>query len=396
MLTYFSELGFPSNTILLYLNIPTVILTLFLIPFGYLGDRFGTNKTGLVGIVFSLMGLLSVSLCGLFEGSSMHIALLAGLVATGLGQALYTSGWLSLLDPLINNDERGRFFGRLTLSWQTYGIIMGLIVAWLLGDNPDKIIYRNILLCISALYFFRIFFYLQMPVLNKSKSGSAGLIKGLKQVISYPEFLAFGCYLFLLGLATGTVPFLMGLLQKNVLGFSVEQIVNIGVSASVGAMCGFFIGGKLVDRFGCKFIFLVAHMSYGVLLFSVLARDFFGLQFMTFFMATALLWGLVNSTSAIAITSEMVAVTPSENKSIGLSFLITMTKAGIALSAFLCSQLLSLDFLSSNWVLFGCSMSQYDGLILLLGIAVVLITVTLGLIPSVVPKLEYLPRQDNC
>ena len=55
-------------------------------------------------------------------------------------------------------------------------------------------------------------------------------------------------------------------------------------------------------------------------------------------------------------------------------------------------QLLGIGILSSDWRLFGQTLSQYDGLLLLSGGMLVLLTVTLGLIPSVIRVARWIPQ----
>jgi hypothetical protein len=52
----------------------------------------------------------------------------------------------------------------------------------------------------------------------------------------------------------------------------------------------------------------------------------------------------------------------------------------------LSGQALELGLLSDSWSWFGQAMSRYDGLLMLCGSMVLLMTVTLGLIPSVIKK----------
>ena len=48
--------------------------------------------------------------------------------------------------------------------------------------------------------------------------------------------------------------------------------------------------------------------------------------------------------------------------------------------------MLELNLINPDWSMFGLPMSSYDGLLLMLGTMVLLMTVTLGLIPSMVKK----------
>ena len=57
------------------------------------------------------------------------------------------------------------------------------------------------------------------------------------------------------------------------------------------------------------------------------------------------------------------------------------------------SQLLKLGVFNSSWSWMGNSLSDYDGLLLLCGGMILLMTVTLGLIPSMIrQKAEWIPQ----
>ena len=45
----------------------------------------------------------------------------------GIGTAMPFSNWFALLHPLIPQQIRGRFFGRLRLTWQGFGFLFSLL-----------------------------------------------------------------------------------------------------------------------------------------------------------------------------------------------------------------------------------------------------------------------------
>ena len=84
-------------------------------------------------------------------------------------------------------------------------------------------------------------------------------------------------------------------------------------------------------------------------------------------------------------------VKPSMRVLLATAFNVTLVGGGMALSAILCGQVIRLGVLNKSWTLFGQAMSEYDALILGAGIMVVLLVVTLGLIPSVIRKAQWVP-----
>ena len=80
------------------------------------------------------------------------------------------------------------------------------------------------------------------------------------KVLRIPGYLPFCAYCFLLMLFTGACPMIFSLMEKDVLGFSDDRIVLIGNLMALGGMLGFVLGGRMVDRFGTKYVFLCCHL----------------------------------------------------------------------------------------------------------------------------------------
>ena len=115
-------------------------------------------------------------------------------------------------------------------------------------------------------------------------------------------------------------------------------------------------------------------------------RSLFPGEIIFFVGILTLLFGLVQAASGLAMTSETLVLIPQENKSLATGFWFTLYSAGVGLSGILSSKALELNLINSEWSLFGLPMSNYDGLLLMFGTMVLLMTVTLGLIPSVIKK----------
>ena len=86
------------------------------------------------------------------------------------------------------------------------------------------------------------------------------------------------------------------------------------------------------------------------------------------------------------MTSEALALIPVENKSLATGLWFTLYSAGAGLSGILSGQALELGLLSNSWTWQGHQMTHYDGLLLFCVAMILLLTVTLGLIPSFIKK----------
>ena len=102
---------------------------------------------------------------------------------------------------------------------------------------------------------------------------------------------------------------------------------------------------------------------------------------------------MIQAASGIAMTSETLSLISSEIKSLSTGLWMTLYTGGNVLSGTLFSQLLKLGVFSNEWSWMGNPMSVYDGLLIICGGMILLLTVTLGLIPSMIRrKAEWIPQ----
>jgi len=396
LLSYFSHLGIPSATILILLSILPITSFLIIIPFSFLSDIYGKKKIGILGMIFSLFGF-SLLIFVSFLPESIHIIGIGlGIVIFGIGSAMTLGNWFALLHPIIPEKIRGRFFGQLRLTWQSVGILFTLIVIYILELYPTLGTYQVILGVITILMLARMVFYLQIPELEKCIVKKESFRTSFLKVLNIPRYLPFCAYCFLLTLFTGACPQIFNLIEKDVLLWSKVEIVFIGNLLIAGALAGFFLGGRMIDRFGTKYVFLYCHFGFGTILFLFLLRNLFMEEIWIFVVILTILFGMVQAASSIAMTSETLALIPPKNKSLATGLWFTLYSGGIGLSGILSGKALEMGIFSESWIWLGQSMSNYDGLLLLSGTMVLLMTVTLGMIPSVIKKVpaSWIPQSS--
>jgi Na+/melibiose symporter-like transporter len=261
-----------------------------------------------------------------------------------------------------------------------------LVAIYILEQYPTLGMYQAIIVFIAILMAVRMIYYKRIPELEKIKPKKEKFLKSFLKVLVIPEYLSFCAYCFLLTLFTGACPQIFNLIEKDVLHLSKVEMVFIGNLLFVGALAGFFLGGRMVDKFGTKYVFLGCHFGFGLILFLFLWRDFFPGEVQITVGILTILFGLVQAASSIAMSSETLVLLPTENKSLATGLWFTLYSGGAGLSGVLSGQALELGLLSDTWSWFGQAMSRYDGLLMLCGSMVLLMTVTLGLIPSVIKK----------
>jgi len=136
--------------------------TIFQLPAGFLGDRFGPRKTLTWGAVISIAGNL------IFSQATSFGILALGQLANGLGQSM---GWTSSLKLIVSWFPRSRRATAIGLfaTCVTAGSSVGIRLSGLLGDHlgwRSSFIIPPVLLAIVALLFW---------MLVKDNPGEKGL-----------------------------------------------------------------------------------------------------------------------------------------------------------------------------------------------------------------------------
>ncbi|MDP7630231.1 MAG: MFS transporter, partial [SAR324 cluster bacterium] len=261
LLAFLSRLEMSGSDILTLLALPLMVQFVLVMPFGYLSDWFGKKFIGLLGMVFSGSGLFLLTFAGVAPFQPTSVVIVIGIVAFGVGTAMCGSNWFALLDPLVSEATRGRFFGKLRLTWQGFGVGCFALVTLMLERFPELETYRIVLGILVLFGFIRMLVFAKIPELEQPKPPSEPLWSSLKKIIKLPGYLPFCSYCFLLSLFTAASPQLFGLLEKEVLQLSDDQLVMLGNLMVAGALIGFVVGGNMVDRIGTKYVFLFCHFG---------------------------------------------------------------------------------------------------------------------------------------
>ena len=386
LLAYFSYLNVPSATILLLLASMPLTQFVFILPLSFLADFLGKKFIGNFGLIFSLFGYVLLIIASILPENFYTLLIGLGIVLFGLGTAMNMGNWFALLHPIIPEKIRGRFFGRLRLTWQSIGIVLTLFFIYMLEQFPYLRMYQTVLVIVSIFLAVRILFYQHIPELEKPVPPKESFLKTLMNVIAIPDYISFCSYCFLLIFFTTACPQIFSLIEKDVLSFTKTEIVFIGNLLIVGALAGFVLGGRMVDKLGTKYVFMFCHFGFGAIIILFLLRSLLPGKIIVIVGILTLLFGLVQAASGIAMTSETLVLMPKENKSLAIGLWLTLINAGAGLSGIISSTFLELNLINPEWSLFGLQMSSYDGLLLMFGTMVILMTVTLGLIPSMIKK----------
>jgi MFS family permease len=382
ILVYLAYLSINDARIAFYLAIPFG-LPLISIYLAHLADRAGKKKFGLIGCLFIVAGYAGMLFASFAPREFSELFTVTGIIIYALGFAFFNSSWFALMNPVVPAATRGRFWGRLRLSWQTVSIAFAVFAGLFLKKDAPLYMYQIVLAGVTAFLVIRIFFYARIPELEARNPGSIKFIPAFKKVLRIPGLLPFASYVFLLTLSMGAAPTLFGLVEKKTLELGDGTIVTLGAIMMVGSVIGFSLGGKTIDRFGTRPAFMTCHIGLGLVLLMFPARNLSPLPVIGTVGLLNCLYGVFVAVSSVAITTEMLALVRAESQALSTSFCSTMGQVGRSLSGVIAAGLLGAGLLRRSWTFAGMQLSQYDSILLMLGALILLLVVTLGLVPSV-------------
>ena len=390
VLLYLLALGADEAKTLFYVVLPNILLALLGAPLAHVADRVGIKRMGNIGILVNTTGIILLAAAGsLASPLGREICSAAGIIVYGIGYAAFASVWFSLLQPIIPEAVRGRFFGLLRLSWQGVSFGAAALIAYLLSLWNELAMFQVIIAATAGLILARGVFYRAIPEMVSPPRERTGMMTALVQLGGQREYAAFGSYIFLLTLFTFICPSLFALVEKTALNLSQSTVVLLANAGMVGAIMGFWLGGLAVDRFGTKYVFLACHLAYGLVLGFFVLRGLFPQAALMAVLGTAhLLFGMIMSASEIAITSESMALSPARHHTLALALLISARHASMFMSGFLSSGALKAGFLMKEWRWRALVLCDVDAIIAACAVMVVILVATLGLVPSIFRKTD--------
>ncbi|MBE7462311.1 MAG: MFS transporter [Planctomycetes bacterium] len=392
LLLFLTQLGISSASTITYLALPNMLQAVLLLPLAFLADRVGMKRLGIPGMVLTALGFLGVTLAASLDASVSHGVAFGGLTLYGLGWGLYGASWFALLSPVVPAHMRGRFFGTMRFVWQLAGLLFGIACSFLLSQAAPAYTYQIILGVIVVGLAIRVYFYARIPELEPPQPKRESLLERMGGIVRAPGYASFCCYAFLISLFTFNAPNLFGLVEKKTLHFSDGEVVWMGNLLMLGSIAGYYVGGKAIDRWGTKSVFLLCHFAFAGVLAAFLLRGLVPLPMVGYLGTLNLLFGMLLAASNVAISTEMLALIPAEGKSVSTALCMTLVAGGQAGSGFFAAAGIELGLFRESWSLLGHTLGVYDALLMIYGVMVFVMVVALGLVPSVLRKAEWAPR----
>ena len=392
MLVYFKSLAIPDSRLLLYLALPHLISTVLKLPISYLADGFGKKRVGMAGAVLQALGFVIITAAGSLAPDAVEQVNVLALVIYGTGTGMFYVSWFALLSPIVPDAYRGRFFARLRVSWQTAGIVFTGACAYLLPDQPDPGLYQIIMAAAAISLVIRIPFYAAIPELEPSTRQPHNFWTTFINTLRAEHLLPVTVYVFFVQLFTAAGPYLFGLIQKDILDYGDDEVILMQMIMMIGMVSGYYLGGRAIDRWGTKLVFISSHLALALSLLLFFARGFIPLHVTATVVISQTLFGVAQAAYLNAWSTELLALIPRQNKSLSTSIAQLAVDGGVGLSGALAGGIIGLHMLRTQWHINNVVLSHYDAVLLLYAAMVILLTVTLGLVPSVIGKAQWLPQ----
>ncbi|VGO22764.1 MFS transporter [Pontiella sulfatireligans] len=392
-LSYFTKLGLSSAGIAFLFALPPLLGAGLMLPFAFYADRMGKKKLALVGQALLIASLLIIMAAGMGATRLALPLIVVSLLFFCVGGSLQGASWFALLGPIIPVKTRGRFFGRLRVTFTTVCILFTVLISRILKSSQSMTAFQMLLGVVVVAAVIRFFTYARIPELENAEGEAhrQRFPQALKAVLAVPGFLQFTGYVFLITLFTAGVPIIFGLMQKDVFLFSASQITWVGMLFLAGGVAGNLLGGRAVDRFGTRIVFLLAHISYAVVILAMLARHWMPWSLPAHAAGCSFLFSMVGATAGVAVTSELLGLIPASNKSLSTSVNMSLFNLAIALSQLFVARSISWDVLATDWQMLGQSYSAYDTLLLAFATLTLLMLASIGLVPKIAKKAQLMP-----
>ncbi len=334
MTAWMKELKLSGSFILLLMSLPSATGVFLGIPAAYWADSRGKKFVGNLGSILTALSFGVFALPAFFQSLSPMVTICVGMFMFSLGTTLFNSSWLGLISPIIPKSYRGRFFGRLRMSWRVVTVILSFIIMGMLALCPGQKTFGITLLVVMVIVLLRSWPYKYIPERPDSGHESReSIIKSSLNLFKAPVYRNFILYLFIITLLTGSFGTLTTLIEKEVLQFSNDTIVLMGNILFVGTVVGFYVGGQVVDKINCFSMFLWGQVLNSILLMSLslhLVSDYDQIIVGTVFF----LFGAGTAAVGIATSSQLFAVMPGTQRALATTMCTVAGYLGIFISGF--------------------------------------------------------------
>jgi len=351
---------------------------LLVIPIAYIIERYGIKKVLIPGLVTASVSFTLIAALPWFGRHAKYLLIVCiGIYA--ITATVYNAGLYPLLMDIVPGNVRGRFFARMRITYQVLCLICLVIISRLVGKEAPVHILQIIIAVVGLMTVVRIYYTAKLPELPRPKP--LPIREYLGQILRNQSLMGFSVYLFCLYFFAGAGAQITFMFAKENLGMPDSTIVLLSFYYMAGAIAGFFAGGWFVDRFGNKKLFFIAHLSFGLLCFSMLAIHTASTADTLFIFTLLTVYGLITAAASIAVSSETFVIAGySPNPTFALAIGVGLHQAGIGGARIFSGWILDSGLLAPVWTLNGTEYTRYHSVFLLYGLGVLVTAVLLSLV----------------
>ncbi|MBN1257996.1 MAG: MFS transporter, partial [Planctomycetes bacterium] len=247
-----------NSTLSIFFFMP--FMSIFTVLMGPLVDRVGKKKVMvpfyIASAFFPPLMVLACSLTGWFTTQEIIWILIILVMLRQLMQVLGLASWFPLMSDNLPSEIRGRFLGIMRTCWHLEVFVIGIGIKWFFGDNPEIWQFQTLFAVSFIFSIIRVFILLSIseaPLAGQTEKKAllAGILIPLRNR-PFRNFLIFAGLFNFANMFQGVFALR---LMKDELGTGDGTIVFLSSFVSLGAVSSLYLFGKLVDRFGSKFVY---------------------------------------------------------------------------------------------------------------------------------------------
>lgn len=230
----------------------------------------------------------------------------------------YVYSWFPVISSVIPDHERGHFLGVLRISLTFAGYALLQISSRILGSEPEYMRFFVVTGMIGSVsLLFPVFLSkAQIPQITMEPPDQTALTEEFIAIFRDANRSAYFRYLFMWTFISGIIgPFLIPFYRTE-LNLSASLCVGLVSANTLGYGLSVFGWGKLVDRYGSRYVLFVSCLM-AILHLSILAHiHLFPVELIKIYaMACSFLGGVVFAGQLMGDTTRRMALAPQEKRS---------------------------------------------------------------------------------
>ena len=389
IILFASMLGASDMVSLVTTSLGQVALCLFLLPFSTFINKLGYKRMIIYPSIACFILMTIVAASPWFGGHISKIVFLSALGLFSVSLTMYIAAWFPLLSTVINPARRSHFFGKMRFSWQLVAVIYFLISGLIIGKNPPVWLLQLVVLISAFGMLGRVWQINKIPDIHtENTDNTLNLRQGINDALSNKPLCGFSVYICSLYLAAfATLPLVY--IYLRYLHVADNIVVIISSIALAGSIIGYLLAGRLVDFMGVKRLMLFVHFFFALINIVLFFISNAGRWNLILIAALLAIYGFCLACSSVAISSEMIAMVSTTNKTISMAFCGTFFAIGKGGSRLLTSLVLGSGMLATKWNIASMEINHYQTLFLFIGCAVAFVCFMLVLVPAIFPKSNY-------